>query len=160
MLVVARPIRSFFAATLILAGIGSVTAQITTAAPSRSDEQILRDLIRQENEGKKVIKFTEDCIFVSGLYPRPLIGRGAQEKAKSNRGREIRSIKDEVVRLFISESADMAEEFGNFTMSYDEPGKTRTSFSGSYLRVWRKTDGEWRVDAFFARPNEPAEKAK
>ena len=159
-LVVAQLILSTFAVTLIPGSIDSVTAQTTTVTPSQSDEQTLRDLVRQENEGKKVIQFTEDYIFVSGALPRPVIGRAAHEKAKSDRMISVRSVKDEVVRLAISQSGDMAEEFGNFTMSYDEPNKPRTTFSGSYLRVWRKTDGEWRVDAFFARPNEPEEKRK
>ena len=159
-LVVARLILSTFAAAVIPAGIDSTTAQTTTVTPSQSDEQTLRDLVRQENEGKKAIQFTEDCIFVSGAWPRPLIGRAAHEKARSDRKISVRSVKDEVVRLAISQSGDMAEEFGNFTLSYDEPHKTRTTFDGSYLRVWHKTDGEWRVDAFFARPNEPEEKTK
>jgi hypothetical protein len=52
----------------------------------------------------------------------------------------------------------MAYEFGNFTISYDAQDKTRTSFEGSYLRVWRKSSGEWKVDAYFARLNEPEKK--
>src|SRR5262249_41079543 len=110
-----------------------------------------------ENEGKKMIKFTEDCIFVTAAYPRPTIGRGAFEQAQSRLGRSNRSRKDEIVRLVVSQSADMAEEFGNFTMSYDDPNKKHISFNGSYLRIWRKVNGEWLADAFFARPNEPEE---
>ena len=54
----------------------------------------------------------------------------------------------------------MAEEFGNFTLSFDQPDKKHISFDGSYLRVWRKIKGEWLEDAFFARPNEPEEKTE
>ena len=68
--------------------------------------------------------------------------------------------KGEVVRLVISQSGDMAEEFGNFTLSFDQPDKTHISFDGSYLRVWHKIRGEWLEDAYFARPNEPEEKKK
>src|SRR6266513_5797067 len=50
--------------------------------------------------------------------------------------------------------------FGNFTLSFDQPDKKHISFDGSYLRVWRKINGEWLEDAFFARPNEPEEKKK
>ena len=70
------------------------------------------------------------------------------------------SRKGEVVRLVISQSGDMAEEFGNFTLSFDQPDKKHISFDGSYLRVWRKINGEWLEDAFFARPNESAEKSE
>ena len=103
-LVVAQLILSTFAVTLIPGSIDSVTAQTTTVTPSQSDEQTLRDLVRQENEGKKVIQFTEDYIFVSGALPRPVIGRAAHEKAKSDRMISVRSVKDEVVRLAISQS--------------------------------------------------------
>ena len=107
-----------------------------------------------------MIKFTEDCIVVTGAYPRPVIGRAAFEQAQSLLLRTNRLIKDEIVRLVVSQSADMAEEFGNFTMSYDEPNKKHISFNGSYLRIWRKVNGDWLADAFFARPNEPEENKK
>jgi hypothetical protein len=156
-LVVIKVILVAFAMVLLVASSRLATAQ-TTTAPAQSDEQVLRDLVRQENEGKKMIKFTEDCIVVHGAYARPLIGRAAHEEAQLRLGRSNRSIEDQIVRLVVSQSTDMAEEFGNFTMSYDEPNKKHVSFNGSYLRVWRKINGEWLVDAFFARPNEPEEK--
>jgi ketosteroid isomerase-like protein len=159
---VAKMTLSALVAVMTVAGSRPLTAQTTAPTSSQSDEQVLRDLVRQENEGKDVIKFTEDSVFVSGAYPRPLIGRAAQEQAHSSKSMANRSVKErrnsrhttEVVRLAVSQSGDMAEEFGNFTLSFDNPDKTHTSFNGSYLRVWRKTDGEWKVDAFFARPNE------
>ena len=145
---------------LIMAGSRSVMAQTTTPTASQTDEQVLRDLIRQQNEGKDVIKFTDDAIFVSGAFPRPIIGKQQAQAAEPKwkemaKSRPNQSQKNEVVRLVVSQSGDMAEEFGNFTVSYDKPDKTRTSFNGSYLRVWRKMGGEWQVDAFFARPNQP-----
>ena len=156
-LVVIKVILNAFAVVLLVASSRLATAQTTTTS-SQSDEQVLRDLVRQENEGKKMIKFTEDCIFVTGAHPRPVIGRSALEQALSRLNRSNRLIKDEIVRLVVSQSDDMAEEFGNFTMSYDESNKKHISFDGSYLRVWRKVNGEWLADAFFARPNEPEEK--
>jgi ketosteroid isomerase-like protein len=138
----------------------SVAAQETTTTASKTDEQVLRNLIRQENEGKNVIKFTEDSIFVSGAYPRPLIGRenrrAAQQRSEElGKSRPNQITKREVKRLVVSQSGDIAYDFGDFTISYDAPDKKRTGFSGSYLRVWRKVGGEWQVDAFFARPNQP-----
>ena len=154
MLIFAKMVLSTLVVIMVMTGSRPLTAQTTSATSSQSDEQVLRALVRQENEGKDIIKFTEDSVFVSGAYPRPLIGRAAHEQAQSSRRMANRSVKDEVVRLAVSQSGDMAEEFGNFTLSFDNPDKTHTSFNGSYLRVWRKTDGEWKVDAFFARPNE------
>ena len=147
-------------ATAILIGLGSPAAIAQTDTNAKTDEQLLRKLIQEENEGKHVIKPTEDSIFVSGAYPRPMIGRAVQEAVGPSRDRSNVSQKSEVVRLAISQSGDMAEEFGNFTMSFDKPDKTHISFDGSYLRVWRKINGEWLEDAFFARRNEPEEKTK
>ena len=147
--------------TVILIGLGSPAAIAQTDTNGQSDEQLLRKLIQQGNEGKNVIKRTDDSIFVSGAYSRPMIGRAAQEAAGlPTRDRSNVSRKSDVVRLVISQSGDMAEEFGNFAMSFDQPDKKHISFDGSYLRVWRKIKGEWLEDAFFARPNEREEKTK
>jgi ketosteroid isomerase-like protein len=145
---------------VILIAFGSPFAIAQTDANGRSDEQLLRKLIREDNEGKNVIKRTEDSIFVSGAFPHPMIGHAVEEALGSRKDRSNESRKGEVVRLVISQSGDMAEEFGNFTLSFDQPDKKHTSFDGSYLRVWRKINGEWLEDAFFARPNESAEKSE
>ena len=144
--------------TVILIGLGTPAAIAQTDRNAKTDEQLLRKLIQEDNEGKNVIKRTEDSIFVSGAYPRPIIGHGLHEASPKDRSNESR--KGEVVRLVVSLSGDMAEEFGNFTLSFDQPDKKHISFDGSYLRVWRKIKGEWLEDAFFARPNEPEEKNK
>src|SRR2546430_5313428 len=144
--------------TIILIGLGSPAAIAQTDANSKSDEQRLRKLIREDNEGKNVIKRTADSIYVSGAFPRPMIGHAVQEALGSRKDRSNESRKGEVVRLVISQSGDMAEKFGNFTLSFDQPDKKHISFDGSYLRVWRKINGEWLEDAYFARPNEPDEK--
>ena len=146
--------------TIILIGLGSPAAIAQTDANSKSDEQRLRNLIREDNEGKNVIKRTEDSVFVSGAFPHPMIGHAVEEVLGSRKDRSNESRKGEVVRLVISQSGDMAEEFGNFTLSFDQPDKKHISFDGSYLRVWRKINGEWLEDAFFARPNESAEKSE
>jgi len=145
---------------VILIAFGSPFAIAQTDANGRSDEQLLRKLIREDNEGKNVIKRTEDSIFVSGAFPHPMIGHAVEEALGSRKDRSNESRKGEVVRLVISQSGDMAEEFGNFRLSFDQPDKKHISFDGSYLRVWRKINGEWLEDAFFARPNESAEKSE
>jgi hypothetical protein len=146
--------------TVILIAFGSSFAIAQTDAKGKSDEQLLRKLIREDNEGKNVIKRTEDSIFVSGAFPHSMIGHAVEEALGPRKERSNESRKGEVVRLVISQSGGMAEEFGNFTLSFDQPDKKHISFDGSYLRVWRKINGEWLEDAFFARPNESAEKSE
>jgi ketosteroid isomerase-like protein len=122
------------------------------------DEQTLRDLISRADKEPNVIKRTDDTIFVSGAFARPVVGkqdRAAQSKmGEVNKSRINQTQKTELVLLVISDSKDMVYDFGNFTVDYDSADKQHVNFNGSYLRVWRKVKGEWMAEAFFARPNE------
>ncbi len=142
---------------LILASALGPTALAQSHTDTRRDEQALRELVRQENEGKQVIKYTDDSIFSSGAMPRPVIGVEARKKmgAELNAKRLNQTRKCEIVRLVVSESGDMAYEFSNFTMGFDTPERKHVSITGSFLRVWRKVNGEWMVEALSARPHEP-----
>ena len=150
-----------FFMTIILSALivcGSTGANAQTA---KTDEQILRDLISRADKEPGAIKQTDDAIFVSGAYPRPIVGREQREALKPKGDQMLKTRlnlvqKNELVRLVISDSKDMAYDFGNFTVDYDTPDKKHVSFGGSYLRVWRKVGGEWKGEAFFARPNEDA----
>lgn len=144
-------------ATLLIAGGPSAMAQ--AGAGTKSDEQVLRELIQQLQQSKERPKFTDEAIFVSGLDAQPTIGRQKREAArpameeKLKKERPNESTKIMIERLVVSKSGDMAYEFTNFISTWDGPDKTRTGFNGSYLRVWLKIGGEWKVDATFARPN-------
>jgi ketosteroid isomerase-like protein len=150
----------FIASLLIFNGSQAVQAQTSaTAAAEKTDDQTIRQLVQQENDGNRVIKYTDDSIFVSGAFPRPIIGRKQFDAMKPRReemkkARPNEKMKSDIQRLVISQSGDLAYEYGDFNVSFDSKNKKRTGFSGSYLRVWRKVNGEWLVDAFFARPNE------
>lgn len=52
----------------------SAFAQNNQSAQSK-DEQTIRALAAQDVNGKHVVKMTDDAIFVSGAYPRPIIGK-------------------------------------------------------------------------------------
>ena len=151
--------RVYVVATLVLIAASCVEVGAQTATAEKSDEAILRDLIQQADEGKQVIKSTEDLIFVSGAYPRPLIGRKEFEAARPP-AQEIAKLRPnekshhEVLRLVVSESKDMAYEFGNYTISWDGGDSKRTGVEGSYVRIWRKQDGVWKREVHFAKPNE------
>jgi hypothetical protein len=76
-----KKVLSAAAGALLLTGMIVGLAQTA----DKSDEQTLRELIRQRNEGKDVIKYTDNVIFVSGAYPRPIIGREAFRHASPGR---------------------------------------------------------------------------
>src|SRR4029077_17058080 len=90
--------------TVILIAFGSPAASAQTDANGKSDEQLLRELIQDNNEGKNVIKRTADSIYVSGAFPRPMIGHAVQEALGSRKDRSNESRKGEVVRLVVSQS--------------------------------------------------------
>ena len=70
----AKIVLGSLAAVLIVLGGHSVMAQTSaTGSAMKTEEQILREIIRQEDE--KFPKRTEDFIFASGLVPRPIVGR-------------------------------------------------------------------------------------
>src|SRR5947207_10725863 len=83
--------KSTINALTIVILLGSPAAIAQTDTNAQSDEQLLRNLIQQENEGKNVIKRTEDSIFVSGAYRRPMIGRAARKAEGSPKDRLNRS---------------------------------------------------------------------
>jgi ketosteroid isomerase-like protein len=108
---------------------------------------------------------TDSVIFVSGAYPRPIIGRSqprdsATQTAQNEmekRSNVRRTIRPQ--RVVVSRSGDLAYGFAYFDMAFDRPDSTgrgteHVRFEGSQLSVWRKVGGEWRLDAVFSRPNE------
>ena len=110
-------------------------------------------------------KTTDSIIFVSGAYPRPIIGRGqprdsatqSAQKEAEKRSKMSRKIRPQ--RVVVSKSGDLAYGFAYFDMEFDRPDSTgkrteHVKFEGSQLSVWRKVGGEWKLDAVFSRPNE------
>jgi hypothetical protein len=110
-------------------------------------------------------KTTDSVIFVSGAYPRPIIGRGqprdsstqSAQKETERRSQMKRRIRPQ--RVVVSQSGDLAYGFAYFDMEFDRPDSTgqgteHVKFEGSQLSVWRKVGGEWKLDAVFSRPNE------
>lgn len=135
------------------------SAQNRASSTTTSDEQTIRNLVAQENEGQQVIQTTDNHIFVSGAYPRPLIGkqRNAEDQQRADNIKSKRqnfTQKSRIERLEVAQAGDMAYEFGYSDLSWDTPKKKHIAFEASYVRVWRKIDGSWEVDVFFARPND------
>src|SRR5262245_46370432 len=123
-----------------------------------TDEQVLRNLIQQADRDLSVLKYTDDGIFVSGAYARPLIGTTALQTTQPvpavlQEERRNEKVMSEIVRLVVAEAGDLAYDFGNFTLAYDTSEGRHISFEGACLRVWQKVQGEWLVAACFRRPN-------
>lgn len=152
--------KTFFALLPLLlalaAGSGTAHAQAAAAGTTASaDEQAIRTLVQQQNEGKAVIKSTDDRVFVSGPFPRPYIGQGTPESQRiSDSLRTARSnvvTRQNIVRLEVAQAGDMAYEYGTGTLEFDEKNNNHIKGETAYLRVWKKVGGTWIVAAYFAR---------
>ena len=124
-----------------------------------SDETAIRGLVERINQKKDSIQYTDDRVFVSGPFPRPMIGKmnvqwqaiaDSVSKARSNQSAGFT-----INRLEVAKSGDIAYEFGDFTLSYEElkNQNRRVTTVGSYVRAWKKINGKWLVDVAFMRPN-------
>lgn len=132
-----------------------VTALPAAAQQSMSaDEKQIRDLITAVDNGKAAPR-TEDRIFWSGAYRRPIVGNEqgeeiSQERQPLNRVPGSQRTRTTVRRIEIAKSADLAYEFSDSELSFEVKGGKRVSLLTSSLRVWRKEAGLWRVAAHFA----------
>lgn len=135
------------------------SGQNAASLSTSSDEQTIRNLVLQANEGKTTIKSAEDRVFVSGPFPKPFIGNGTPESQRiTDSLRAARSnyvSKQNILRLEVAKSGDMAYEYGTGTLEFDQKDNTHFKGENSYLRVWKKVNGEWVVAAMFVRPNRP-----
>lgn len=127
-------------------------------ASNTTDEAMIRDLVARHDKDGQAIPFTKNCIVATGAYPKPIIGgnMGEADRQKSEQMQMERvnfATKTNIERLAIAQAGDMAYEFSRGSLSWDRPDLVHISFDVSYLRVWRKVEGNWQVDAMFVRPD-------
>ncbi|MGN6392595.1 MAG: hypothetical protein ACTHM9_10165 [Gemmatimonadales bacterium] len=151
-------------AALILLALSFAAPPLLAQQPKTADERAVWALI--ESSATAEPKMMDDIVFVSGAYPKPMIGRNAidprdSSMANADTAMRRRSAVVQAVhpqRVVVSRSGDMAYGFALFDMKFDQPDTAghieHVSFSGSQLTVWRRVGGEWRLAASFNRPNE------
>jgi len=153
------PFRQTLAFLTVVFSLMSTSSWAQTSGTATTDEQLIRDLVAQQNKtpNQRLLPLTDESIFWSGAYPRPTIGkqqspenRAITEQMKTERLNYQSTARIE--RLVIAQSGDIAYEYGNGTLSWDTPQQKHVQFDNAYLRTWKKTNGQWQVDAFFARP--------
>lgn len=136
---------------------GMFVSFLSAQGQAAGNEQTIRQLVADQNAGKQVIAYTENRIFVIGPFARPSIGKNdpAYRQVMDSLGNVRRNVKaiQQIVRLEVAGSGDMAYEYGEGQTEYDDQNNQHTAFTNSYVRIWRKVNGQWLVDVFFARPN-------
>jgi ketosteroid isomerase-like protein len=124
-----------------------------SSADVKAEEAAIRALIASDAR----LSHTEDEVFWSGAYKRPVVGSEKPEPYPESAAGKRRNQKNTVTtidRLEVAASGDMAWEFSHSTLEWDQEGDPsgHVSVAAAELRVWKKVGGEWKVAAFFARP--------
>jgi ketosteroid isomerase-like protein len=127
---------------------------------AQTDDQAIRALVARLDAGEKP-PYTDNAVFWSGAFPRPTLRNkpdteATQIREKMDKERHNQSIKSTIERLVIAQSGDVAYEYGESDMRYDDPQNQTHAWRAGYLRAWRKVGGQWKLDAFFARPLDTA----
>jgi len=134
---------------LAIGNAGNATGQ-TRPSP---DEQQIRALVAAEEAGKRPPR-TDDQIFWSGAYRRPVVGSERGEllpgEEQQDRITESQRSKSVIRRIEIAKSGEMAYEYSDGVLSFDLKNGRHVSFPRSVLRVWRKENGQWMVAASFS----------
>lgn len=131
---------------------------IPSSAEQFADEQAIRAMVERQNRGGEVIKGTDEFVLASGVTTAyPVVSR--QPSTETLEVPELAGLEqpapvvyERIVRLVVAQSGELAYEYGDYAFGLVAPEPKAQSFDGSYLRVWRKQNGHWLVDAAFARP--------
>ena len=100
----------------------------------------------------------DDMYFFNSVVRKPIIGKAAlqqaQGKAEAQRKNERPNpeIPDKIV---ISESADMAYEYGTTHVEFDDTSSGKhQQLEVAYLRVWRAAGGACKIAATMMQPED------
>jgi ketosteroid isomerase-like protein len=118
--------------------------------PPANDEQVLRNAI-QTNQYQDA----DDIWFLSNTYPHPIIGKQELYGRISQLDRANVERQDHPERIVVSPDGDMAYDYGHADQTWvDTKTGENHKIHAAYLRVWKKVNGEWRVAAETARPDD------
>lgn len=126
--------------------------RVDTAAEERHIGELIR---RAQNGDRDALQGTDDCIFVSGAYPQPIIGREELRKNAERIGQERRNMSTTPLAerlVVVAQSGDLAYDYGTSHMEFDHTDGRHLAFDAARLRVWRKVEGEWQVAVSVGHP--------
>ncbi|MGA2859285.1 MAG: hypothetical protein ABSE40_20655 [Candidatus Sulfotelmatobacter sp.] len=143
-----------FSCTLVVLVLkGALNAQ--QSAPTQSGpctEQFVKEQVARN--GSHAV--ADDAYFFSGALEKPVIGRGAKDRAFKPVVAQRTNVKSEPLkpdRIVAAGSGEIAYEYGTSNLSFDEVGSEKhIAFTAAYLRVWRSVDGSCKEAAFMAEP--------
>jgi hypothetical protein len=124
-------------------------------AQTPSPEQQIRDQIIKFDTAPEVevsAMFDKDVVVWTGAYAKPQTPSVPTDPADllASPGRKNVVQKTSVQRIVVSKSGDMAYEYSTHTLSFDDD-RGHQEPKGALLRVWRRTEAEWKIAAWFQR---------
>jgi hypothetical protein len=141
------------AGTLALTSVAAVEAQ-----DLKAEEAAIRALIERQNETGADLPVVPGQVFWSGAYKEPVMGgerpeEVTRDRAPSQRVPGTTRSRVQIRKLEIAASGDMAWEYSTGEMTFELKVGTKGRLTNSYLRVWRRVDGGWKVAAVFSHPH-------
>ena len=130
-----------------------------SAGTNAAEEAAIRKAISAVEAGRGRLQqyAMPDMVYFTGAMKRPTVGGEPSQpiegpEAPANRVPGSQTIHEEIIRIVVAESRDLAYEYSKGTLTYDlKTGEHRTGETG-VLRVWQKQSGEWKVAAMFVHP--------
>ncbi|HUB63298.1 MAG TPA: hypothetical protein VL996_02465 [Methylocella sp.] len=140
----------------IVCGLAIACIAVRGAGTNATEEAAIRKLIAAQDAGMPA-PYLPDRVFWSGAYMRPVAGNETPDPRTGSRGIANRvpgSQKDqtEVIRIVVSDNADMAYEYSKAGLDFDLKSGGHVHIDAGRLRIWQKQDGQWKVAAIFQFP--------
>jgi ketosteroid isomerase-like protein len=117
----------------------------------RQQEEFIAALANRDAERMTAL-FAEDAVLHVANMP-PIEGRDAIGRFYGNLFRFLSASAATPERLELSGSGDMAYEIGKASNEFRGPQGTM-GYTGKYLLVWRRIDGDWRIVLYSVSSNE------
>jgi hypothetical protein len=138
-----------------------VTVAIPAVAQTGAtgDEKAIRDAIARIDRGEATPS-TSDRVFFTGALKQAQVGNQPAvpipgEDEPANRLPNSQRSKTAPQRIEIAKSGELAYEFSHRELSYQLKDRKTVNVPTSFLRVWRKEAGQWKVAAMFSRERLP-----
>jgi ketosteroid isomerase-like protein len=126
------------------------------AGTNATEEAAIRKIIAAQDAGTRAAALP-DGIFWSGAYMRPIVGGEKPDLRPgplgvANRVPGSQKVKTEVIRVVVSDSGDLAYEYGRVGLEFDRKDGGHAHIDAGQLVIWQKQDGQWKVAAAFQFP--------
>jgi uncharacterized protein (TIGR02246 family) len=123
-------------------------------ASAKTDEQIIRDLdvewsrAAETKDLEKFVNFYSESGSAMPFNAPIATGRAkVKELLKTLMAKPGFSLRFAPSRIEVAASKDLAFDLGTFVLNLDDEKGAAMTIPGKYVVVWKKQNGEWKVEA-------------